>query len=273
MKNYNVDISKSLNKSFKSKLLGKFLRTIELYDLIQPGDKICVAMSGGKDSLVMAVLFEEYKRHFQNDIEVIYLMMNSGFKQEFLDNHFKLLEYLGIEQTTIESRVYEVANKMNPEAPCFLCARMRRGFLYSKAQELGCNKLALGHHFDDVIETTLMNIFYAGSFKTMLPKVKSKNYKGLELIRPMYLIKEHDVIRFMDYHKLKVSHKGCLFQERDNETKRQEMKELVNQLRKTYKNTDINIFRAAENVNIDATLGYIKNNIKHHFLEEYDDEE
>ncbi|MGE4571640.1 MAG: tRNA 2-thiocytidine biosynthesis TtcA family protein [Candidatus Izemoplasmatales bacterium] len=273
MKTFNVDISKSLNKKFKSKLLAKFIKAVDEYQLIQDGDKICVAMSGGKDSLLLAMLFEEYKRHYRNDVEIIYLMMNSGFKDEFLKNHFSLLDRIGIEQTTIDSKVYEIANQMNPQAPCFLCARMRRGFLYSKAKELGCNKLALGHHFDDVIETTLMNIFYAGSFKTMLPKVKSRNYEGLELIRPMYLIKEHDVKKFMDYHQLIVSHKGCLFQERDNETKRQEMKELISKLRNVYKNIDINIFRSAENVNMDAILGYIKDEEKHSYLELYDEDE
>ncbi|QLY40430.1 hypothetical protein HF295_06040 [Hujiaoplasma nucleasis] len=273
MKTFNVDISKSLNKKFKSKLLAKFIKAIDEYRLIQAGDKICVAMSGGKDSLLLAMLFEEYKRHYRNDVEIVYLMMNSGFKDEFLKNHFSLLDRIGIEQITIDSKVYEIANQMNPQAPCFLCARMRRGFLYSKAKELGCNKLALGHHFDDVIETTLMNIFYAGSFKTMLPKVKSRNYEGLELIRPMYLIKEHDVKKFMDYHQLIVSHKGCLFQERDNETKRQEMKELISKLRKVYKNIDINIFRSAENVNMDAILGYIKDEEKYSYLDFYDEDE
>ena len=272
MSKYNVEISRSLNKTFKSKLLAKFLKAIDQYQLIQENDKICVAMSGGKDSLVMAMLFEEYKRHFQKNFDVVYLMMNSGFKDAFIENHFKLLDRIGIEQVTIESKVYEVAHQMNPQAPCFLCARMRRGFLYSEAQKLGCNKLALGHHFDDVIETTLMNMFYTGTFKTMLPKVKSKNYEGLELIRPMYLIKEKDVQRFMDHHDLHVSHKGCLFQEKDNETKRQEMKELVEQLRNTYENIDINIFRSAENINLDAVLGYIKDDKKHHYLDTYNEE-
>ncbi|QWB99946.1 tRNA 2-thiocytidine biosynthesis protein TtcA [Mycoplasmatota bacterium] len=272
MKEFNVEISRSLNKKFKSKLLAKFLKAIDEYKLIQPNDKICVAMSGGKDSLVLAMLFEEYRRHYQNDIEIVYLMMNSGFKDEFIENHFKLLDKIGIDQTTISSKVYEVANEMNPKAPCFLCARMRRGFLYSKAQELGCNKLALGHHFDDVIETTLMNMFYTGTFKTMLPKVKSKNYEGLELIRPMYLIKEEDVKKLMAYHELHVSHKGCLFQERQINTKRDEMKKLVSDLRNVYENIDINIFRSAENINLDSTLGYIKDDIKHNYLEAYDEE-
>jgi len=271
MRKLNIEISKSLNKRYKSKLLAKFIKAVDEYRMIKPGDKICVAMSGGKDSLVMATMFEEYKRHYNNQIEVVYLMMNSGFKQEFLDNHFKLMDRIGIQQVTIESKVYEIANEMNPQSPCFLCARMRRGFLYAKAKELGCNKLALGHHFADVIETTLMNVFYTGTFKTMLPKVKSQNYEGLELIRPMYLIKENDILRFMEYHQLVVSHKGCLFQERETETKRQEMKELITKLRKVYKNIDINIFRSAENINLDSTLGYIKDDNKHHYLDNYDE--
>lgn len=271
MEKYNVEISRSLNKTYKSKLLGRFLRAVDEYKLIQPKDKICVAMSGGKDSLVMAMLFEEYRRHYQNDIEIVYLMMNSGFKPEFLENHFKLLKRIGIKQVTIDSKVYDIANAKNPEAPCFLCARMRRGFLYSKAKELGCNKLALGHHFDDVIETTLLNMFYTGSFKTMLPKVKSKNFEGLELIRPMYFIKENDIINFMDFHDLVVSHRGCLYQERVVDSKREEMKDLVNRLRGVYENIDINIFRASENINLDSSLGYIKDGKKHHYLDEYED--
>ncbi|MCF7923914.1 MAG: hypothetical protein K9L64_02260 [Candidatus Izimaplasma sp.] len=269
MEKYNLEISRSLNKQYKSKLLAKFIKAIDEYKLIEKGDKVCVAMSGGKDSLLLAALFEEYKSHYNNDIDVIYLMMNSGFKSEFLENHKKNIEKLGIEQIICDSKVYEVANRMNPKAPCFLCARMRRGFLYSKAEELGCNKLALGHHFDDVIETTLMNMFYTGTFKTMLPKVKSKNYQGLELIRPMYLIKENNINNFIKYHHINISHKGCLFQEKEIGTKREEMKELIKSFRKIYENIDINIFRSAENINLDSVLGYIKNDEKVSYLDEY----
>jgi tRNA(Ile)-lysidine synthase TilS/MesJ len=159
---------------------------------------------------------------------------------------------------------------MNPKAPCFLCARMRRGFLYQTAKDLGCNKLALGHHFDDVIETTLMNMFYTGTFKTMLPKAKSQNYEGLELIRPMYLIKEKDVVRFIKYHDFTVNPKGCLFQERNQDSKRQEMKRLIDDLRKVYKNIDINIFRSAENINLSSVLGYYEDESnKVNFLDKY----
>lgn len=268
-KKYSISISKSLNKRFKSTLLGRFLRSIDDYKLINDGDKICVAMSGGKDSLLLAALFEEYKLHYNNNVEVIYLMMNSGFNQEFIKNHNDNCNRIGIESKLEESQVYEIANKMNPKAPCFLCARMRRGFLYQKAKDLGCNKLALGHHFDDVIETTLMNIFYTGTFKTMLPKAKSKNFEGLELIRPMYLIKEYDVERFIKYHDIDFVSKGCEFMNRNQDTKRKEIKDLVTQLRKVYENIDINIFRSAENINLDSVLGYFDHNKKVSFLDEY----
>ena len=267
---YSDYVSKSLNKTFKSVLFGRFLRTIDDYKLIQDNDKICVALSGGKDSLVLAALFEEYKLHYNNNVEIVYLMMNSGFTKEFLENHLENMKRLGIEQITKDSRVYEIANEMNPEAPCFLCARMRRGFLYQAAKDLGCNKLALGHHFDDAIETTLMNMFYTGTFKTMLPKAKSQNYEGLELIRPMYLIKEKDVERFIKYHNITINSKGCFFQERNIDSKRQEMKRLITELRKIYKNIDINIFRSAENINLSSVLGYYEDGTeKVSFLDKY----
>ncbi len=158
---------------------------------------------------------------------------------------------------------------MDPKSPCFLCARMRRGFLYQHAKDLGCNKLALGHHFDDVIETTLLNMFYTGTFKTMLPKARSKNFDGLELIRPMYLIKERNVENFMNSHDIEFVSKGCEFQDRNEESKRAEMKVLIKQLRETYVNIDINIFRSAENINLDAVLGYYDNTKRVCFLDEY----
>ena len=269
-KNYSDYISKSLNKTFKSVLFGRFLRAIDEYKLIEENDKICVALSGGKDSLLLAALFEEYKLHYNNNIEVKYLMMNSGFTDRFLKDHLENVKKLGIEQVTKDSKVYEIANQMSPEAPCFLCARMRRGFLYQAAKDLGCNKLALGHHFDDVIETTLMNMFYTGTFKTMLPKAKSRNYEGLELIRPMYFIKEKDVERFIKYHGFTINPKGCFFQERNIDSKRQEMKNLINDLRKVYKNIDINIFRSAENINLSSVLGYFEDGSeKVSFLDKY----
>jgi len=267
--NYNMIVSKSLNKSFKSSLLARFLRAIDTYKLIEENDKICVALSGGKDSLVLAALFEEYKLHFNKNITTVYLTMDSGFKDSFLQNHLDNCKKIGIRTEVVKSKVYEIANKMNPKAPCFLCARMRRGFLYQKAKDLGCNKLVLGHHFDDVIETTLMNMFYTGTFKTMLPKAKSKNYEGLELIRPMYLIKEKDVERFVRYHNISFSSKGCEYQDRNEGGKRKEMKRLIEQLRNTYENIDINIFRSAENINLDSVLGYFDDDERTSFLDKY----
>lgn len=267
---YSSHVSRSLNKTFKGKLFAKFLRAIDDYKLIDEGDKICVALSGGKDSLLLAALFEEYKLHYNNKVEVVYLMMNSGFTTSFYEGHLANIQKLGIEQITKDSQVYEIANRMNPKAPCFLCARMRRGFLYQTAKDLGCNKLALGHHFDDVIETTLINMFYTGTFKTMLPKAKSQNYEGIELIRPMYLIKEKDVERFINYHNFLINPKGCLFQERSLDSKRQEVKQLISDLRKIYKNIDINIFRSAENINLSSVLGYYEDGEERvNFLDKY----
>lgn len=268
-KKYAMNISKSLNKRFKGTLLSKFIKACEHYELIHDGDKICVALSGGKDSLVMAALFEEYKKHMNQKIEIVYLTMNSGFKADFLQNHLQNCKKIDVETLVANSKVYEVANKLNPKAPCFLCARMRRGFLYQKAQELGCNKLALGHHFDDVIETTLLNMFYAGTFKTMLPKTRSKNFQGLELIRPLYLIKEADIERFVDYHEIEFISKGCEFQDRNEDSKRKEIKELITHLRGVYENIDINIFRSAENINLDSVLGYYDDDSRTHFLDNY----
>jgi len=267
--NYSLTVSRSLNKKYKSPLLARFLRAIDTYHLIDENDKVCVALSGGKDSLVLAALFEEYKLHYNKNITTVYLTMDSGFKESFLQNHLDNCKKIGIDTVVVKSNIYAIANKMNPKAPCFLCARMRRGFLYQKAKDLGCNKLALGHHFDDVIETTLMNMFYTGTFKTMLPKAKSKNYEGIELIRPMYLIKENDIERFVKYHDISFPSKGCEFQDHNEDSKRKEMKDLINHLRQVYENIDINIFRSAENVNIDSILGYFSEDGKTSFLDNY----
>lgn len=268
---YVEAVERSLMKRFKGPIYSKFLRAIDEYNLIQENDKIAVALSGGKDSLVLAKLFQVLKKHYSIPFEVVFITMDPGFVPDHLAHHKENCERLGIDVQIKDSNVFNIAENMSPESPCFLCARMRRGFLYQYAKDLGCNKLALGHHFDDVIETTLLNIFYAGSFKTMLPKAKSKNYEGLELIRPMYLVKEQDVIRFMNYHHIDTMNCGCKIASRQLDSKRREMKELVDMMRKRYINSDINIFRAAENVNINSILGYYDEGVKHSFLDEYDD--
>jgi len=262
-------VERSLNKNYRGPLYSKFLEAIDQYHLIESGDKIAVALSGGKDSLLMAKLFQEFQKHGSIEFELFFMTMDPGFYQEDLDKHMKLCESVGIDLHVVKSNIFEVTDRIAKENPCYLCARMRRGSLYKIAKENGCNKLALGHHFDDVIETTLLNIFYAGQFKTMLPKAKSENYEGIELIRPMYLIKEKDIERFRKYHHLESMSCGCRIARNELDSKRKEIKALIESLRKIYKNIDINIFKAAENVNIHNILGYYDDNGKYSFLDNY----
>lgn len=260
---------RSLMKTYKGQIYAKFIEAIDRYQLFQSGDKIAVALSGGKDSLLLAKLFQTFAKYGYMDVTTVFFTMDPGYREGLLDQHRANCLRLGIELEVFPANIFAVTEKLAPESPCFLCARMRRGVLYAKAKELGCNKLALGHHFDDVIETTLLNIFYTGTFKTMLPKAKAENFSGMELIRPMYLIKEKDVIRFSNYNKLNPIDCGCRFVETQADSKRKEVKELINELRKRYVNSDINIFRAAENVNLAGVLGYYDDETRHSFLDDY----
>lgn len=267
---YIQAVERSLMKRFKGPIYSKFLQAIDDYQLVKPGDKIAVALSGGKDSLLLAKLFQTWQKHSGVDFELKFITMDPGFLEDHINAHLANCAKLGIDVEVKPSRIFEIAEGMSPESPCFLCARMRRGFLYKVAKEYGCNKLALGHHFDDVIETTLLNIFYAGSFKTMLPKAKSENYDGVELIRPLYLTKEKDIQRFMKYHQIETMNCGCKVASCQLDSKRREMKNLVDEMRKKYVNTDINIFRSAQNVNINSILGYYDEDIKHSFMDDYE---
>jgi len=268
---FQENVERSLLKKFKGPIYGKFLRAIEDYSLIEPNDKIAVALSGGKDSLLMAKLFQEAKRHSGIDFDLVFIAMNPGFQQPnqqlFLDN----CEKLGIDVVVEESNIFELVETIAPEGPCFMCARMRRGFLYQFARNHGCNKLALGHHFDDVIETTLLNIFYTGTFKTMMPKAKSENHPGMELIRPMYYIKENDIIRFTNYHQLKTMNCGCKVTRNELDSKRKVIKLMIKELKKEHKDIDLCIFRSAENVNLHNVLGYYNKDlgIDRTFLDDY----
>lgn len=263
-------VERSLMKTFKGAIYSKFIQAIDEYRLIEDGDKVAIALSGGKDSFLMAKLFQTFQKYGHLHFEFVFLTMDPGFEENLVVALKENAEKLGIPLQIFPSKVFEVAFDSAPESPCFLCARMRRGFLYKKAQELGCNKLALGHHFDDVIETTLLNVFYAGTFKTMLPKAKSQNYPGMELIRPMYLIKERDSIRFSNYHKLVAMNCGCRISSCELDSKRKEIKTLIGEMRKRYKNTDINLFRSAENVNINHILGYFDDDNKYSFMDKYE---
>jgi len=268
-----IDIEKSLVTTYKKDIFRPFVKAINEYNLVEPGDKIAVGISGGKDSLILAKLFQELKKHNKIPFEVVFLSMDPGFRdinRELLENNCK---YLNIPLEIRHSEIFKVVGKIAKENPCYMCARMRRGFLYNAAKELGCNKLALGHHFDDVIETTLLNMFYGGQFKTMVPKIKADNFEDIELIRPMMQVKEKDIIRWIKKSGIQSMNCGCTVVAEKTSSKRREIKELIDNLRKINPDIDQSIYTAATNVNIDAILGYVKNNEKIHFNKIYEERE
>jgi tRNA(Ile)-lysidine synthase TilS/MesJ len=268
-----IDIEKSLVTTYKKDIFRPFVKAINEYNLVEPGDRIAVGISGGKDSLILAKLFQKLKKHNKIPFEVVFLSMDPGFRdvnRELLENNCK---YLNIPLEIRNSEIFKVVGKIAKENPCYMCARMRRGFLYNAAKELGCNKLALGHHFDDVIETTLLNIFYGGQFKTMVPKIKADNFEDIELIRPMMQVKEKDIIRWIKKSGIQSMNCGCTVVAEKTSSKRREIKELIDNLRKINPDIDQSIYTAATNVNIDAILGYVKNNEKIHFNKIYEERE
>ncbi|ORX86547.1 adenine nucleotide alpha hydrolases-like protein [Anaeromyces robustus] len=241
---------------YRSKLWKKFRKALQDFKLVEPGDKVAVAVSGGKDSLLMAKLFQEVQKHGDFYFDIVYLSMDPGFSppnKKILVNNCKLL---GIDIKLEESDVFEVANKMSPNQPCFMCAKMRRGFLYRKAKEYGCNKLALGHHFDDIIETTLINIFYAGSYKTMVPKVDAENFEGMTLIRPMVYIREEDIRSIMKDNDITCMTCGCAVASSKLPSTRANVKKLIKELKENYGIKEQNIFRSTANVNLNGIYGY-----------------
>lgn len=256
------DIERSLIKTYKKDIFVPFVKTINLYHLIKPGDKIAVGISGGKDSLLLAKLFQELKRHNKIPFELVFLSMDPGFNERNRQLLEKNAHYLNIPLTIRHSEVFHVAGKLASDNPCYLCARMRRGFLYHAALELGCNKLALAHHFDDVIETTLLNMFYEGQFMTMVPKVKAKNFDGIELIRPLMQVKERDIIRWTKHSGIQAMNCGCTVTAKRTSSKRREIKALIKQLRQDNPHIDQMIYTSATNVNLDAILGYRKKDKK-----------
>lgn len=264
-----AEIERSIIKKYRKHLWSKFIKAIKEYQLIEDGDRIAVAVSGGKDSLLMAKLFQELYRHGKANFELEFIAMDPGYHPDIKNLLIDNCKYLNIPIHIFESGIFEVADRIAGDYPCYMCARMRRGALYGKAKELGCNKLALGHHFNDVIETTMLNLLYSGNFKTMLPKLKSQNYEGMELIRPMYLIEEEYIKRFINYSGIWPLNCACMVAAKKTGNKRYEIKDLIKQLKENFKNVDISIFRAAENVNMDCILGWKKGDEKHSFLEEY----
>lgn len=270
-----LEIEQDLRKRYRKNLWCKFTKAIREYELVQEGDKIAVCISGGKDSMLMAKLFQELKRHNKFDFDVLFLVMDPGYKTEnrqlIEQNAARLNIPLTIFSSDIFASVYNIEN-----SPCYLCARMRRGYLYSKARELGCNKIALGHHYDDVIETILMGMLYGAQVQTMMPKLHSTNFEGMELIRPMYLIREEHIEAWRDYNHLRFLQCACRFTENstfrgdlENTSKRREIKQLIRQLRQINPFVENNIFKSVENVNLSTVIAYKQEGIRHHFLEDY----
>lgn len=270
------EIEKSIRKIFHKAIFSKFAKAINEYELLQPGDKVAVCISGGKDSMLMAKLFQELQRHNKFQFELVFLVMDPGYSEmnrKVIERNAELMQIpITVFETQIFDAVYEIEN-----SPCYLCARMRRGYLYSKAKELGCNKIALGHHYDDVIETILMGMLYGAQVQTMMPKLHSTNFEGMELIRPMYLIREDDIKHWRDYNDLHFIQCACHFTDTcttcdpDGRTvsKRMEIKQLIARLKEVNPYVENNIFRSVENVNLSTIIAYKKDGVKHSFLETY----
>lgn len=272
MENYK-EIERSIITKYRKTIWSRFVKAVQDYELIKENDKIMVCISGGKDSFLLAKCIEELQRHGKFPFEAEFVVMNPGYNelnQKMIDENAKKLN-LNIK--VFKSDIFDIVTTVD-KSPCYLCARMRRGYLYSKAQELGCNKIALGHHFDDVIETTLLSMLYGSEIKTMPPKLHSTNFEGIELIRPMYLVKEEDVISWAKYNNLTFINCACKFTKEsvtdESRSKRKEVKKLIQELKKTNPNVDMNIFTSMSNINLNCVLGYKKGNTKHSFLEDYD---
>ena len=269
------EIERSIIKKFRRSVWRPFTKALNEYQLVQEGDKIAVCISGGKDSMLMAKLFQELKRHGKVNFEVVFLVMNPGYNEDNWNIILNNAKLLGIPLTVFESDIFDTVATIDKN-PCYLCARMRRGYLYSKAKELGCNKIALGHHFDDVIETILMGMLYSAKIETMMPKLHSQNFEGMELIRPMYMIKEEGIKAWRDYKKLQFIQCACRFTENcstcggGRKSKRDEMKELVEQFRNISSVIDTNIFNSIHNINLNTVIGYHKDDMKYNFLDDYD---
>lgn len=268
------EIERSIIKRYRKELWGRFVKAVKAYSLIGEGDRIAVCMSGGKDSFLMAKLLQELQRHGQKDFSLRFLVMDPGYLPA---NRALILENAALLEIPVEifsSPIFEVVEQAGG-SPCYLCARMRRGYLYEHAKSLGCNKIALGHHFDDAIETTLLSMFYGAEVKTMLPKLHSTSHPGMELIRPMYCIHEEDIVRWANANGLTFLHCACRFTERvqnkEEESKRREMKALVCALKQKYDRIDENIFRSMHNVNLDCVLGYKQKGQTHLFTDDYDE--
>lgn len=268
------EIERSIIKKYRKEIWSKFVKAVQDYELIKENDNIMVCISGGKDSFLLAKCIQELKRHGKVSFNAHYVVMNPGYTDYNKNVIVENAKLLDIPIEMFESDIFNVVTTIASQSPCYLCARMRRGCLYNRALELGCNKIALGHHFDDVIETTLLSMFYSSEIKTMMPKLHSDNYEGIELIRPLYLVKEDSIISWAKTNELTFINCACKFTEEsskdDNLSKRKEMKDLIKNLRKVNENVDYNIFKSLDNINLNCVLGTKSNGIYKSFLEDYD---
>lgn len=273
------EVETSIRKTFHKCIFSPFAKAINEYELLKPGDKVAVCISGGKDSMLMAKLFQEIKRHNKFDFELVFLVMDPGYSEVNRLVIEKNARMLGVPITIFETQIFDAVYDAK-QSPCYLCARMRRGYLYSKAKELGCNKIALGHHYDDVIETILMGMLYGAQVQTMMPKLHSTNFEGMELIRPMYYIREDDIIRWRDFNNLHFIQCACHFTDtcsscREDGTaasKRMEIKQLIKDMKKVNPYVEGNIFKSVYNVSLGTVIEYKdKDGVKHNFLENYDE--
>lgn len=270
------EIERSIIKKYRKEIWRPFIRGINDYKMIQEGDKIAVCISGGKDSMLLAKLMQELQRHGKMKFELVFLCMDPGYNEINRQTIINNAELLNIPLTMFDTDIFDIVAGVD-ETPCYLCARMRRGYLYKHAQELGCNKIALGHHFDDVIETILMGMLYGAQIQTMMPKLHSANYEGMELIRPMYLVKEDDIINWKFYHELQFIQCACRFTENCNicdngggGSKRQEMKTLIKKFRQTNPHIEMNIFKSVHDVNLKTIIGYHDGDKAYNFLDDYE---
>jgi len=270
------EIERSIIKTHRKEIWGRFVKGVQDYEMINEGDKVMVCISGGKDSFLLAKCIQELQRHGNVEFEAHYVVMDPGYSEEHLKKIEENARILDVPIEIFSSDIFAVLDNVETKSPCYLCARMRRGHLYNKAEELGCNKIALGHHFDDVIETTLLSLFYGSEIKTMMPKLHSDNYNGLELIRPLFLVKERSILAWMRGNGLKFINCACRFTEElentdENKSKRAMMKNLVKELCEDNPEIDNNIFKALDNINLNCVLGTKKDGVYESFLETYDD--
>ena len=268
------EIERSIIKKFRKEIWRQFVKAVKDYELIKENDKIMVCISGGKDSFLLAKCIEELAKHSDIPFTAKYVVMNPGYTEVNKNLILENAKIMNVDIEMFSSDIFEIVDKTD-RSPCYLCARMRRGCLYNKAKELGCNKIALGHHFDDVLETTLLSMLYGSEIKTMMPKLHSENFEGLELIRPLFLVKEDAIIAWAKHNELRFLNCACRFTEKtsydeDTSSKRKEMKQLIKDLKKVNPNVDMNIFKSIENVNLDTVIAYRKNGKMHSFLDEYD---